>query len=204
MRSVFPAFRCMLLISAKETVPPGDTPWLSLRESCHRRWLRGSCRLFRMSFGIVIVCPLRPRYARPPLPKGEARDARAVHRKVYRNALFISSANWSLPLNGDKLDKLHRVVLVTEIGFFRFRIVYSRFFRTSQVKAFCLPAGGKTARLSPFYGLSARSMTRFCGCKPGLLEHMNGVGENTSKNACISCLKIHIKCGIFILERCIW
>ncbi len=26
-----------------------------------------------LSFGIVMVCPLRPRYARPPLPKGEAR-----------------------------------------------------------------------------------------------------------------------------------
>ena len=46
-----------------------------------------------LSFGIVMVCPLRPRYARPPLPKGEARDARTVHRKVYRSALFISSAN---------------------------------------------------------------------------------------------------------------
>ena len=46
-----------------------------------------------LSFGIVMVCPLRPRYARPPLPKGEARDARTVHRKVYRSAPFISSAN---------------------------------------------------------------------------------------------------------------
>ena len=26
-----------------------------------------------LSFGIVIGCPLRPRYARPPLPRGEAR-----------------------------------------------------------------------------------------------------------------------------------
>ena len=50
-----------------------------------------------LSFGMVIVCPLRPRYARPPLPKGEARDARTVHRKVYRSAPFISSADWSLP-----------------------------------------------------------------------------------------------------------
>ena len=41
-----------------------------------------------LSFGIVIVYPLRPRYARPPLPKGEARDARTVHRKVYRSALL--------------------------------------------------------------------------------------------------------------------
>ena len=31
-----------------------------------------------LSFGIVIVCPLRPRCARPPLPKGEARDAQKL------------------------------------------------------------------------------------------------------------------------------
>ena len=30
--------------------------------------------------------PLRPRYARPPLPKGEARDARTAHQMVYRSA----------------------------------------------------------------------------------------------------------------------
>ena len=77
--------------------------------------LLGCCPL-----GMVIVCPLRPRYARPPLPKGEAicfpgyvslsgaryarpplprgeaRDARAVHRKVYRSAPFIGSANRTL------------------------------------------------------------------------------------------------------------
>ena len=76
-----------------------------------------------LSLGMVIVFPPRPRYARPPLPKGEARcfpgyftpsgtrcarpplpkgearDARAVHRKVYRSAPFISSANWSLLLD---------------------------------------------------------------------------------------------------------
>ena len=28
--------------------------------------------------GMVIVCPLRPRCARPPLPRGEARDARGA------------------------------------------------------------------------------------------------------------------------------
>ena len=31
--------------------------------------------------GMVIVCPLRPRCARPPLPRGEARNARAVHQR---------------------------------------------------------------------------------------------------------------------------
>ena len=96
----------------------------------------------------IIVCPLRPRYARPPLPKGEARDARAVHRKVYRNALFISSANWSLLLNGDKLRQTLPVACAEHNTLWR--------------------------------------------VQPALLEHMNGVGENTSKNACISCLKIHI------------
>ena len=35
---------------------------------------------------MVIVCPLRPRCARPPHPKGEARDVRTVHQKVYRSA----------------------------------------------------------------------------------------------------------------------
>ena len=64
--------------------------------------------------GMVIVCPLRPRCARPPLPRGEARCfpgyfspsgtrcarpplprgearyARTVHRKLYRSAAFIS------------------------------------------------------------------------------------------------------------------
>ncbi len=33
---------------------------------------------------MVMVCPLRPRCARPPLPKGEARDAHTVHQKVCR------------------------------------------------------------------------------------------------------------------------
>ena len=31
---------------------------------------------------MVMVCPLRPRCARPPLPEGEARDAHTVHQKV--------------------------------------------------------------------------------------------------------------------------
>ena len=39
-----------------------------------------------LSLGMVIVYPLRPRYARPPLPKGEARDARTAHQMVYRSA----------------------------------------------------------------------------------------------------------------------
>ena len=34
--------------------------------------------------GMVMVCPLRPRCARPPLPKGEARDAHTVHQNVCR------------------------------------------------------------------------------------------------------------------------
>ena len=54
---------------------------------------------FNDQSGRSIVYPLRPRCARPPLPKGEARDARTVHRKVYRSAPFISSANWSLLLD---------------------------------------------------------------------------------------------------------
>ena len=41
-----------------------NSSWLSLRESCRRRRLRGS----------AACCPLRPRCARPPLPKGEARS----------------------------------------------------------------------------------------------------------------------------------
>ena len=44
----------------------GTPPWLSLWESCRRRRLRGYC---------TPVSPLRPRCARPPLPKGEARGA---------------------------------------------------------------------------------------------------------------------------------
>ena len=39
-----------------------------------------------LSLGMVIVFPPRPRYARPPLPKGEARDARTAHQMVYRSA----------------------------------------------------------------------------------------------------------------------
>ena len=34
--------------------------------------------------GMVMVCPLRPRCARPPLPKGEARAAHTVHQNVCR------------------------------------------------------------------------------------------------------------------------
>ena len=41
-----------------------NSSWLSLRESCRRRRLRGSAACY----------PLRPRCARPPLPKGEARS----------------------------------------------------------------------------------------------------------------------------------
>ena len=48
---------------------------------------------FNDQSGRSIVYPLRPRYARPPLPKGEARDVRTVHRKVYRSAPFISSVD---------------------------------------------------------------------------------------------------------------
>ena len=31
--------------------------------------------------GMVMVCPLRPRCARPPLPEGEARVAHTAHQK---------------------------------------------------------------------------------------------------------------------------
>ena len=41
--------------------------WLSLWESCRRRRLRGHLA--------VTVYPLRLRFAQPPLPRGEARDA---------------------------------------------------------------------------------------------------------------------------------
>ena len=34
--------------------------------------------------GMVMVCPLRPRCARPPLPEGEARDAHTAHQNVCR------------------------------------------------------------------------------------------------------------------------
>ena len=34
--------------------------------------------------GMVIVCPLRPRCARPPLPEGEARVAHTAHQNVCR------------------------------------------------------------------------------------------------------------------------
>ncbi len=49
-----------------------------------------SCRAFsnwQLSFDMVMFYPLRPRFARPPLPKGEARGApNAPHRMVYRSA----------------------------------------------------------------------------------------------------------------------
>ena len=48
---------------------------------------------FNDQSGRSIVYPLRPRYARTPLPKGVARDARTVHRKVYKSAPFISSVD---------------------------------------------------------------------------------------------------------------
>ena len=41
-----------------------NSSWLSLRESCRHRRLRGSAACY----------PLRPRCTRPPLPKGEARS----------------------------------------------------------------------------------------------------------------------------------
>ena len=40
---------------------------------------RGAC-----GFWGKLVCPLRPRCARPPLPKGEARNARTGHRPLAR------------------------------------------------------------------------------------------------------------------------
>ena len=103
---------------ARPPLPTGEArvspAWLSLRESCHRRRLRGSCsnlqrlpspsslrsatspngrgksasrlalppgelspqvteRALAVTFSAY---PLRPRFARPPLPRGEARNAR--------------------------------------------------------------------------------------------------------------------------------
>ena len=40
--------------------------------------------------GMVMVCPLRPRCARPPLPKGEARDAHTAHQNVCRGGRFLA------------------------------------------------------------------------------------------------------------------
>ena len=48
---------------------------------------------FNDQSGRSIVYHLRPRCDRPPLPKGEARDVRTVHRKVYKSAPFISSVD---------------------------------------------------------------------------------------------------------------
>ena len=39
--------------------------------------------------GMVMVCPLRPRCARPPLPGGEARDAHTAHQNVCRGGWDI-------------------------------------------------------------------------------------------------------------------
>ncbi len=49
------------------------------------------------------VHPLRPRFARPPLPKGEASDAlNALHRTVYRSAALICSTYWNLSFHTNK------------------------------------------------------------------------------------------------------
>ena len=40
--------------------------------------------------GMVMVCPLRPRCARPPLPEGEARDAHTAHQNVCRGGRFLA------------------------------------------------------------------------------------------------------------------
>ena len=41
--------------------------------------------------GMVMVCPLRPRCARPPLPEGEARDAHTAHQNVCRGGRLCPS-----------------------------------------------------------------------------------------------------------------
>ena len=46
--------------------------------------------------GMVMVCPLRPRCARPPLPKGEARDAHTVHQNVCRGGALPRPFSQSL------------------------------------------------------------------------------------------------------------
>ena len=40
-----------------------------------------------------MVCPLRPRCARPPLPEGEARDAHAAHQNVCRGGRLCPPVN---------------------------------------------------------------------------------------------------------------
>ena len=40
--------------------------------------------------GMVMVCPLRPRCARPPLPAGEARDAHTAYQNVCRGGRFLA------------------------------------------------------------------------------------------------------------------
>ena len=64
-------------------------PWLSLWESCHPQVTEEPCArrtssacegasIFRLD--VAVICPLRPRCARPPLPQGEAREYRDGNR----------------------------------------------------------------------------------------------------------------------------
>ena len=46
--------------------------------------------------GMVMVCPLRPRCARPPLPEGEARDAHTAHQNVCRGGVLPRPFSQSL------------------------------------------------------------------------------------------------------------
>ena len=51
--------------------------------------------------GMVMVCPLRPRCARPPLPEGEARDAHTAHQNVGRGGRLCPARNMMRKRWGD-------------------------------------------------------------------------------------------------------
>ena len=51
--------------------------------------------------GMVMVCPLRPRCARLPLPEGEARDAHMAHQNVCRGGA-LSARNTMRKRRGDE------------------------------------------------------------------------------------------------------
>ena len=63
--------------------------------------------------------PLRPRFARPPLPKGEASGApNALHRKVYRSAPLKSAEQTDTTYS--TVNSVHSILLysITSIDFF--------------------------------------------------------------------------------------
>ena len=53
--------------------------------------------------GMVMVCPLRPRCARPPLPEGEAREAHTAHQNVCRGGA-LSRPEMTIPPSARSAD----------------------------------------------------------------------------------------------------